>query len=184
LPRRQLHFLGSSGIQLCRPTAGNYPRIPGVTPGLRLVHDPRQPPFCRSALRVASSPLAARSGDRVCGYLSRFRGGHTRERRCSARKTGGVGGHRGRPYGKAPPPAGQLPPPRQQRCGGTIDGPMPFAFANPLPLPTCRPAARCCRRAGMSWASHVAAGHASDAPVTGGRTPGLWARAGVIIPAS
>jgi hypothetical protein len=78
--------------------------------------------------------------------LSQFRGDHTRRSRRSARKTGGVGGHHGQPYEKAPPPAGQMPPPRQQRCGGTIDGPMPFAFANPLPLPTRRPASRCCCR--------------------------------------
>ena len=37
---------------------------------------------------------------------------------------------------------------------------------------------------GKTWASHVAAGHALDTPVTGGRTLGFWDKPGVIISTS
>ena len=54
----------------------------------------------------------------------------------------------------------------------------------PLTLSTYRPPHRCCWRAGMSWASYVAAGHALAALVMRGRTLGLWGKAGVIPSAS
>jgi hypothetical protein len=136
--RKHLHFCGNGGIQLCLAAAGNSPRIPGITPGLGLVHYPRRPRRCRLTLRLASSRSAPRSGDRARGHLSQFRDDHMRERRRSARKTGGVVDHHGRPCEEAPTPAGRSPPPRKQRCGDTTDDPMPFAFANPLPLPTGR----------------------------------------------
>jgi hypothetical protein len=52
-----------------------------------------------------------------------------------AQKTGGICSHRGRPYRKVPLPASPKAPPHQQRCGVTIDGPIQFAFADPLALP-------------------------------------------------
>jgi hypothetical protein len=179
-----LHFFGNGGIQLCLSAAGNSPRIPGVTPGLGLVHYPRRPRRSRLTLRLPSSRSAPRSVDRGRGHLSQFRDDHLRERRRSARKTGGVIDHHGRPCEEAPTPARRLPLPRQQRCGITTDDPMPFAFANPLPLPTGRWLSRCCSSVGEAWASRVAAGHALDTPVTGGRTLGFWDKAGVIISAS
>ena len=60
----------------------------------------------------------------------------------SAPKTGGILDCRGQPYAKAPPPASPMAPPYRQRYGVTIDGPMQFAFANPLCLPTSE-AIRC-----------------------------------------
>jgi hypothetical protein len=67
-----------------------------------------------------------------------------------ARKTGGIHSHRGRPHEKVPLPASPKAPPHQQRCGVTIDGPMQFAFADPLVLPAsgttrCSSQYRSCR---------------------------------------
>src|SRR5271169_1541179 len=53
-----LHFLGNGGIQLHLTMAGNYPRIPGITLGLGLVHYPLLPVTHRSALVVQSGRLA------------------------------------------------------------------------------------------------------------------------------
>jgi len=52
-----------------------------------------------------------------------------------AQKTGGIISHRGRPYRNVPLPASPKAPPYQQRYEVTIDGPMQFAFADPLVLP-------------------------------------------------
>jgi hypothetical protein len=52
-----------------------------------------------------------------------------------AHKTGGIVSHRGRPREKVPLPASPMAPPCQQRYGVTIDGPLQFAFADPLVLP-------------------------------------------------
>jgi hypothetical protein len=52
-----------------------------------------------------------------------------------AQKTGGIISHRGRPHEKVPLPASPKTPPHQQCCEVTIDGPMQFAFADPLVLP-------------------------------------------------
>ena len=52
-----------------------------------------------------------------------------------AHKTGGVLDHRGRPYEKVPLPASPRAPSCQQRYEVTLDGPMQFAFADPLVLP-------------------------------------------------
>ena len=40
LATQNLHFIGNRGIQLHLAMAGNYPRIPGITLGLGLVHYP------------------------------------------------------------------------------------------------------------------------------------------------
>ena len=47
---QNLHFLGNRGIQLHLTVAGNYPRIPGITLGLGLVHYPLWPVTHRLAL--------------------------------------------------------------------------------------------------------------------------------------
>ena len=47
-----LHFLSNRGIQLHLAMAGNYPRIPGITLGLGLVHYPLLPVTSRLALLV------------------------------------------------------------------------------------------------------------------------------------
>src|SRR4051794_28846939 len=55
---RHLHFLSNCGIQLHLAMAGNYPRIPGITPGLGLVHDPLLPATHQLALVAHSGRLA------------------------------------------------------------------------------------------------------------------------------
>src|SRR5206468_4288688 len=99
-------------------------------------------------------------------------------------KTGGSISPRGQPYEKAPPPAGRSLLRVNSAAEGTIDGPMSFACADPLPLPTYLPTDRCCLPEGMAWASDVSASHALNAPRTGGRTFGFWAKAGVTTSAS
>jgi hypothetical protein len=47
-----LHFIGNRGILLHREMAGNYPRIPGITLGLGLVHYPLLPVTHRFALLI------------------------------------------------------------------------------------------------------------------------------------
>jgi hypothetical protein len=85
-----------------------------------------------------------------------------------AQKTGGIFVHRGRPQWKVPPPASPKAPPCQQRYGVTIDGPMQFAFADPLVLPASGTTYCSSQNRFFSWASHLAAGHVSDTPATGG----------------
>src|SRR5277367_345639 len=53
-----LHFIGNRGIQLHLAMAGNYPRIPGITLGLGLVHYPLLPVTHRFALLVQSGGSA------------------------------------------------------------------------------------------------------------------------------
>jgi hypothetical protein len=53
-----LHFLGNGGIQLHLAMAGNYPRIPGITLGLGLVHYPLLLVTHRLALLVQSGRSA------------------------------------------------------------------------------------------------------------------------------
>ena len=74
-------------------------------------------------------------------------------------------------YGKPHAPARPRTSPRQQHCGVTTDGPMPFAFADPLPLPAADPVVVLFHaRVRCPWASDVAAGQVPDTPVTGGPT--------------
>jgi hypothetical protein len=61
---RDLHFLGNDGIRLHHAMAGNYPRIPGVTLGLGLVHDLLLPVTHRLTLLVQSGLV----GTSVSGY--------------------------------------------------------------------------------------------------------------------
>ena len=57
---------------------------------------------CAGRPSARSGRSASRSGDRGMGSLSQFRGDSERRETGPARKTGGVGGHRGRPYEEAP----------------------------------------------------------------------------------
>ena len=80
-----------------------------------------------------------------------------------ARKTGGLGGHRGRPMRRPHAPARPRMSPRQQPCGVTTDDPMPFAFADPLPLPAaCSVVVLFHNRERCPWAPDVAAGQVPD----------------------
>src|ERR1700682_73899 len=58
LATQNLHFLGNGGIWLHLAMAGNYPRIPGITLGLGLVHYPLLSVTHRLALLVQSGRLA------------------------------------------------------------------------------------------------------------------------------
>ena len=161
------------------------PPYPGRYPG------PWLGPRSFAATPRAGGPcLYGRAGRRLdptgraVGRMSQFRGDYKRKRRRPTRKTGGVVGPRGQPWRRAPPPAGRSLLRVNSAAEGTFDGPMSFAFADPLPLPTDLPWGRCCRRGDLSWAPDVAASHALDTPGTRGRTSGFWARAGVITSAS
>jgi hypothetical protein len=56
----------------------------------------------------------------------------------------------------------------QQRYEVIYDGPMQFAFASPLRLPTRVAESLLFGRSVLSWASHLAAGHVSDTLVKRG----------------
>ena len=129
-----LHPFGSCGIRLHLAVAGNFPRIPGVTPGVGLVHDLRLRTMRPSTLCTSDRP-ASRPAGRGMGSLSQFRGDSERERRVRLRRPAGlmatVDGPMRRPHAPARPKTS----PRQQHCGVITDDPMPFAFADPLSLP-------------------------------------------------
>ena len=140
-PVRQfhLHFLGNGGIQLHLTMAGNYPRIPGITPGLGLVHYPLLPVMNRLALLVQSgrsaSPLGVthpRNGQHVPVPMRP----HSTETG-SARRPAGFLIVVDNPNGRFHRPRACAPS-CQQCYKVNIDGPMQFAFANPLCLPTSR----------------------------------------------
>ena len=95
-------------------------------------HTPVGPPCTVGP--VGTSAAVARGG--ATNNMSQFRWHHTRPRRILLRRPAGFVGHRGRPYEKVPPPASSTAPSCQQRYEVTIDGPMQFAFADPLRLPT------------------------------------------------
>jgi hypothetical protein len=167
---QDLHFLGSGGIQLHRAMAGNYPRIPGITPGLGLVHDPLLPATRRLALPVQSGRLAPLLGlqqGRATSNMSQFRWRHARRRRVLLKRPAGLMIAVDDPVGRSHRPRARAPS-RQQRCEVQFDGPIQFAFAHPLPPPIPEPRRAVRRGSGFSWASHLAAGHVSDTPATGG----------------
>jgi hypothetical protein len=134
---QNLHFFGNRGIQLHLKVAGNYPRIPGITLGLGLVHYPLLPVTHRFALLVQSGrsappPWLPTTERRTACPSS---DGSTRDedgfcfkdrRACRSPWTTQCGG----------PTTRELSLPRGQQCYEvSIDGPMQFAFANPLCLP-------------------------------------------------
>ena len=102
-----LHFLGNGGIQLHLSMAGNYPRIPGITLGLGLVHYPLLfapagwPSWYSRAGRRLRHSCPWRSDEQHVPVPMAPRAAKTG----SAGKTGGIIDRRGRPYEKVPPPA-------------------------------------------------------------------------------
>jgi len=97
MQRIHLHFLSNRGIRLSRtnPRAGNYPRIPGITPGLGLVHYPLSFATHRFALLEqlgGSAPRSAGTGpeERATNDMSQFRWFHTRTRRILLVRPAGV----------------------------------------------------------------------------------------------
>ena len=138
-PRQvRLHFFGNRGIQLPRTASEGreLPPYPGHYPGpwlgpLSFIdrHTPVRPPG--TVGHVGTSATEWPSDER---YVPVPMVPHT-DRTDPARKTGGILSHRGRPREKVPLPASPKAPPCQQRYGVIIDGPMQFAFADPLVLP-------------------------------------------------
>jgi len=133
-----LHFIGNRGIQLHLVMAGNYPRIPGITLGLGLVHYPLLPvthrlsPPCTVG-QVGTSPAVPATERRpTCpssdGSTCDEDGFCSEDRRdCRSPWTTLSGG----------PTTRELSLPRDNSAARSkIDGPMQFAFANPLRLPT------------------------------------------------
>ena len=118
--------------------AGNYPRISGITPSLGLVHYPLLPVTHRYTLLVQSSrsapPSRRTAAERRATCPSSDGSTNGQDGFCFEDRRGYS--CRGRPHEKVPRPASPKAPPHQQRCGVAIDGPMQFAFANPLRLPT------------------------------------------------
>src|SRR5688572_23376714 len=86
--------------------AGNYPRIPGVTLGLGLVHYPLLFVTHQFALLVqlgrSAPPSENRRSDEQYVPVPMV---PPATKTGSAPKTGGIIDHRGRPYEKVPPPA-------------------------------------------------------------------------------
>jgi hypothetical protein len=131
------HFLGNGGIWLHLTMAGNYPRIPGVTLGLGLVHYPLLPVTHQSALLVQSgwSAPPPRRRDGATDNMSQFRWHHLRQRRVLLKRPAGLSITVDDPTGRSHHPRA-FAPSCQQRYEGIVDGPMQFAFANPLRLPS------------------------------------------------
>ena len=78
----KISFTSSArGIQLHLAMAGNFPRIPGITPGIGLVHYPLSFATHQFALLVQLGGLAPRSCDRATNNMSQFRWFHKRPRR-------------------------------------------------------------------------------------------------------
>jgi hypothetical protein len=133
------HVFGICGIWLPgeNPWAGNYPRIPSITLGLGLVHYPLLFATHRYTLLGQSSrsapPSRRAAAERRTTCPSSDSSTYVRDGPCS--KDRRDYSHRGRPHEKVPLPASPKAPSHQQRCGVTIDGPMQFAFADPLVLP-------------------------------------------------
>ena len=118
--------------------AGNYPRIPGITLGLGLVHYPLSLAISRFALLAQSgwsAPPPRWSRDGETNNMSQFRWHHTRQRRVLLRRPAGFVIAVDDPIGRSHRPRAYATS-YQQRYEVKIDGPMQFAFADPLGLPT------------------------------------------------
>jgi hypothetical protein len=174
-PSRQchLHFFGNRGIRLPRTGV----RRPGTAPVSQalpwalawstiLYRSPHtgSPSFYSRAGRHLGTGCPEPSDER---YVPVPMVPHT-AKTDPARKTGGIVSHRGRPRVKVPLPASPKAPPYQQRYGVIIDGPMQFAFADPLVLPASGSDSLFVAEPILSRASHLAAGRGPDTPVTRG----------------
>jgi hypothetical protein len=133
-----LHFFSNRGILLHPKVAGNYPRIPGITLGLCLVHFPLLSATHQSSLLEPlrrSAPLSWRRHDRATNNMSQFRWHHMRRRRILLRRPAGLSFTVDDPMRRSHRPRAYAPS-RQQCCEVNNDDPMQFAFADPLRLPT------------------------------------------------
>jgi hypothetical protein len=99
--------------------------------------------------------------------MSQFRCNHMRPRRVLLKRPAGLSITVDDPDGRSHHPRA-FAPSCQQRYEGIIDGPMQFAFANPLRLPGQDIVALFIDAMALTWASYLAAGHVSDTPVTRG----------------
>ena len=119
-------------------TAGNYPRIPGITPSLGLVHYPLLSDTHRLPLRVSSrrsAPPSRKHCDRATDNMSQFRQHHMRSRRILLQRPAGLLFTVDNPMRRFHHPRACAPS-CQQHDEVKIDGPTQFACADPLHLPT------------------------------------------------
>ena len=114
-----------------------YPRhCPGLWLGpLSFIarHTPVRPPWIVG--RVGTSVAVGR--DRATCNMSQFRWHHIRPRRILLRRPAGLSFTVDDPMRRSHHPRACAPP-RQQCCEVIYDGPMQFAFAGPLHLPTLK----------------------------------------------
>lgn len=99
--------------------------------------------------------------------MSQFRWRYTRRRRILLLRPAGLLFTVDDPMRRSHRPRA-LAPAYQQCYAAIIDGPMQFAFADPLRLPTPGIESLLLDWLSFSWASHLAAGHASDTLVKRG----------------
>jgi hypothetical protein len=121
------------GIRLHLKMAGNYPRIPGITLGLGLVHY-----LLRFASRLHSRDgWRLRRNDEPTDRMSPFRWHHPRGRRTLLQRPARLLFTVDDLMRRSHHPRACAPPPSQY-CEVIYDGPMQFAFAGPLHLPTLK----------------------------------------------
>ena len=134
-----LHFFGNGGIWLHLEWPGTSP-VSQALPRALAWSTILSNRFCTGWLSLIVGPVGVSVRDREYAYdsLSQFRDGYLRERRVRLRRPAGllvtVDGPTGRPHH----PQGCSPLRVNSAAEVIIDGPMPFAFANPLSLPACR----------------------------------------------
>ena len=159
LPRQSWNSAPSSDGRELPPYPRRYPE-PWLGPLSFIArHTPVGPPYI---VGRSAPPLAVARTERRTTCPSSD--GSTRDQDGSCSKTGGIIVHRGRPKRRSHHPRACAPS-RQQRYEVKIDGPMQFAFANPLRLPTSVGQSLLLAAPVFSWASHLAAGRVSDIPV-------------------
>lgn len=99
--------------------------------------------------------------------MSQFRQHYRRPRRTLLRRPAGLLFTVDDPMRRSHHPRACAPS-CQQRYEVIIDGPMQFAFADPLRLPTQTIDSLFIDQFRLSWASHLSAGHVSDTLVKRG----------------
>jgi len=144
LPRQWWNLAPSCDGRELPPYPRHYPG-PWLGP-LSFVarHAPVGPP-CTVGPVGTSAPVTR---DRATNNMSQFRWHHMRRRRVLLQRPAGFMIAVDNPNGRSHRPQ-LFSSSRQQRCEVNIDGPMQFAFANPLRLPTPgdrRTVRRCTRR--------------------------------------
>jgi len=156
LQQFHLHFFGNCGILLPRTASAGreLPPYPEHYPGpwlgpLSFIarHLPVRPPCTVGRVGTSITGKTPWPSDERHDPVPMV--SHT-AKTDPAQKTGGIFSHRGRPYEKVPLPASPEAPPYQQCYEVTNDGPMQFAFADPLVLPAsgathCSSQNRSCR---------------------------------------